>query len=164
MAAVKPITALVLAIMFTLMLANDATELRSELEQSNQKIFSTVMIIGISGAARKIMENNVKRAMTVIRKQSCVAEPTSYMQHDALTTMLPIGVCHIPMRRTMTTASAAILVPFTTQELFVPGGNWYGINAQSSNAVVADRTKTVNANGFILGSSSTGKRVCKFSG
>ncbi|MEL4506283.1 DUF87 domain-containing protein [Luteococcus sp. H138] len=135
----------------------EARELRTELEQSNQKMFSTVIVIGLSGPSREILDQNVKRALRVIRKLSCQAEVTSYMQHDALTTELPIGVRRIPMRRTLTTASAAIIVPFTTQELHVKGGSWYGLNAQSGNAIVADRTKTVNGNGFILGTTGSGK-------
>ena len=135
----------------------EATGLREELRSSNQKLFSTVMVIGISGQTAAQLDQNVKRAMTVIRKQSCNAEPLTFMQVDGLTTELPIGRRLIPMRRTLTTASTAIIVPFTTQELFVPGGNWYGVNAQSSNALVADRTSTVNGNGFILGTSGSGK-------
>lgn len=135
----------------------EATGLRDELRSSNQKLFSTVMVIGISAPSALKLEQNLKRAMTVIRKQSCNAELATYMQLDALTTELPIGRRLVPMRRTLTTASSAIIVPFTTQELFVPGGNWYGVNAQSSNALVADRTSTVNGNGFILGTSGSGK-------
>ncbi len=135
----------------------EASALRDELRSSNQKLFSTVMVIGISAHSAAKLEQNLKRAMTVIRKQSCNAERATYMQLDALTTELPIGRRLIPMRRTLTTASSAILVPFTTQELFVPGGIWYGVNAQSSNALVADRTATVNGNGFILGTSGSGK-------
>lgn len=135
----------------------EAQDLRDELRSSNQKLFSTVMVIGVSATSREKMEQNVKRVMTVIRKQSCTAEVATYMQLDGLTTELPIGRRRIPMRRTLTTAGAAIIVPFTTQELFVPGGNWYGVNAQSSNALVADRTRTTNGNGFILGTSGSGK-------
>ena len=135
----------------------EASDLREELRSSNQKLFSTVMVLGVSATSREKMEQNVKRVMTVIRKQSCTAEIAAYMQLDGLTTELPIGRRRIPMRRTLTTAGAAIIVPFTTQELFVPGGNWYGVNAQSSNALVADRTRTTNGNGFILGTSGSGK-------
>lgn len=135
----------------------EARSLREELRSSNQKLFSTVMVIGVSASSRELLDQNVKRVMTVIRKQSCTAETPTYMQLDGLTTELPIGRRRIPMRRTLTTAGAAIIVPFTTQELFVPGGNWYGVNAQSSNALVADRTKTTNGNGFILGTSGSGK-------
>lgn len=135
----------------------ETSELRRELEQSNQKVFSTVMVIGVSGFTQDALDQNIKRALTVLRKHSVSGEITSYMQLDALTTELPMGVRPIPMRRTMTTASAAIIVPFTTQEVFQPGGVWYGINAQSSNAIVADRTKNKNSNSYILGTSGSGK-------
>lgn len=135
----------------------EARDLRAELESSNQKVFSSVLVIGVSGASRDELDHNVKRAMTVIRKASCQAEQTKFMQRDALTTELPVGLRRIPMRRTLTTASAAIIVPFTSQELFVPGGMWYGTNKQSGNAIVADRTQTVNGNGFILGTTGSGK-------
>lgn len=137
--------------------ASEAKELRAELEQSNQKIFSSVLVIGVSGSTRAQLDQNVARAQRVIRRQSCGAEITSFMQLDALSTELPIGVRRIPMRRTLTTSSAAIIVPFTTQELFAPGGNWYGVNATSGNAVVADRAATLNGNGFILGTTGSGK-------
>lgn len=135
----------------------EANGLRDELRSSNQKLFSTVMVIGVSAQSAEKLQQQVKRVMTVIRKQSCNAEVASFMQLDGLTTELPIGRRLIPMRRTMTTASAAIIVPFTTQELFAPGGNWYGVNAHSSNALVADRTSTINGNGFVLGTSGSGK-------
>lgn len=138
---------------------DEARDLRQELSQSNQKVFATVMVIGVSGGTKEALEQNVKRAMTVIRKQSVTAEVLKYMQLDGLTTELPIGRRVIPMRRTLTTSSAAIIVPFTTQELFVPGGHWYGTNADSSNAIVADRTRTKNGNGFIMGTSGSGKGV-----
>ncbi|MDT9702674.1 hypothetical protein, partial [Streptomyces sp. P17] len=59
--------------------STEAKDLRAELEQSNQKVFSTVMVIGVSGQTREDLDQNVKRAMTVIRKQSCVAEVASFM-------------------------------------------------------------------------------------
>lgn len=133
--------------------------LRSELEQSNQKVLSSVLLIGVSAPTQDQLNQSIKRAQTVIRKQSCVAEVCTYMQHDALTTELPLGLRPLPMRRTLTTGSAAIIVPFTTQECFQPGGNFYGLNEHSGNAVVIDRTKAMNANGFILGSSGSGKGV-----
>lgn len=137
----------------------EGRDLRQELAGSNQKVFSSVMVIGISASTPEALEQNVKRAQSVIRRASITVELLKYMQLDGITTELPIGRRVIPMRRALTTSSAAIIVPFTTQELFVPGGIWYGINAQSSNAIVADRTKTMNGNGFVLGTSGSGKGV-----
>lgn len=138
---------------------DEARDLRKEISDSSQKIFSTVMVIGISAPSQEELEQNIGRAKRALRKQSVTAEELRYMQYEGITTQLPLGRRAVPMRRAMTSASAAILVPFTTQELFMPGGHWYGINSDSSNPVVADRTKTPNGNGFILGTSGSGKGV-----
>lgn len=138
---------------------NEARELHRELENSNQKVFSSVLVIGVTADSEQELEQNLKRVQTTLRKMSVQAEHLRYMQLDGLTTELPVGRRMIPMRRTLTTGSAAIIVPFTTQELYVPGGTWYGVNKKSSNALVADRTKTTNGNGFILGTSGSGKGV-----
>lgn len=137
----------------------EAKALREELKTSNQKVFSSLFTVGISAPTRERLDEVVKAALTVIRKHSCQAELTSYMQRDALMSELPLGIRSLPMRRTLTTASAAIIVPFTTQELFQPGGNYAGLNQQSGNAVVVDRTQNSNQNGFILGESGSGKGV-----
>lgn len=138
---------------------DEARELRRELATSNQKVFSSLLVIGVTADSEQELDQNLKRVQTTLRKVSIQAEHLRYMQLDGLTTELPVGRRMIPMRRTLTTASAAIIVPFTTQELYVPGGTWYGVNAKSSNALVADRTKTTNGNGFILGTSGSGKGV-----
>lgn len=137
----------------------EARGLRDELNDSNQRLFSTLLLVGVSGPDEVSVENNIRRVGTVLRKLSIPAETTTYMQRDSLTSILPSGRRLVPMRRTLTTSTAAVLIPFTTQELLVPGGLWYGMNAQSSNPLVADRTATKNGNGFILGTSGSGKGV-----
>lgn len=140
----------------------ETKELRDELRQSNQKVFSSLLLVGVSADTEEELRQNTARAMGVIRRHSCVAEPTSYMQRAAFTSELPLGIRAVPMRRTLTTASAAIIVPFTTQEIFQPGGSYYGQNTLSGNPVVIDRTKNMNANSFVLGASGSGKGVaCK---
>lgn len=137
--------------------AAESAELREELQESNQKVFSTVLVIGVSAPTRDQLDQYTKRVMALIRRQSCTAERTGYMQRQALTTELPLGIRAVPMRRTLTTASAAVIVPFTTQECFQPGGAHYGQNQQSGNAVAIDRLANANQNGFILGASGQGK-------
>lgn len=141
---------------------NETKALRGDLRESNQKVFSSVLLIGVSAPTEHELRQSTQRAMSVIRKHSCTAEPTAYMQREALTTELPLGIRAVPMRRTLTTAAAATIVPFTTQEIFQPGGSYYGLNVLSGNAVVIDRTKNMNANAFVLGVSGSGKGVsCK---
>lgn len=140
-------------------IADDSRELREELEGSNQKIVSTLLVIGVSAATEADVEQHSQAIHAVIRRFSCVADNLAYMQREGFTTELPLGLRRVPMRRTLTTASAAVLLPFTTQECLDENGSWYGLNAHSGNPVVVDRTRTMNGNGFILGSSGSGKGV-----
>lgn len=139
--------------------AEETKALRAELRQSNQKVLSSVLLVGITGESEYDLSQRVGQVRKVIRQMSCTAEVTSFMQEDALTTELPLGLRKVPLRRTLTTGSAAIMIPFTTQEAFDPTGVLYGLNASSGNAIVINRARGINANGFILGSSGSGKGV-----
>ena len=58
----------------------------------------------------------------------------------------------------LTTKSAAVLVPFCTQELFMPApAIYYGLNALSNNMIMADRKRLRTPNGVILGTPGSGK-------
>lgn len=136
---------------------DEAVDLRTQLEQSNEKLFETTIVVGVAGESVEEMRENVKRVMRVAGKHSCQLETLRYMQLDALNALLPLGVCKLPISRMLTTAVAAVMIPFTTQEVMQPGGLFYGVNALSKNLIVGDRTKGMNANGFILGTTGSGK-------
>lgn len=71
---------------------------------------------------------------------------------------LPLGSNQIEIQRGLTTSSTAIFVPFTTQELFQQGeALYYGLNALSSNLIMADRKLLKNPNGLFLGTPGSGK-------
>ena len=71
---------------------------------------------------------------------------------------LPLGLNQVNIKRSLTTSSTAIFVPFTTQELFQGGeALYYGLNALSGNMIMADRKQLKNPNGLILGTPGSGK-------
>ena len=71
---------------------------------------------------------------------------------------LPLGLNQIEIKRGMTTASTAVFVPFTTEELFQNGeALYYGLNAISNNLIMADRKLLKNPNGIILDTPGSGK-------
>lgn len=138
---------------------SEASELRDDMQHSNEKLIDSIVVIGVSADDEKALEQNVKDVLAVTRGQSCTVETLGYMQPEGLTAELPLGANPLPMRRTLTTSSAAIMIPFTTQEIFDTGGEavFYGTNARSGNGVSVDRTTKMNANGFILGTTGSGK-------
>ncbi|XCB29566.1 ATP-binding protein [Arcanobacterium hippocoleae] len=136
---------------------SEAVELRNELEQSNEKLFETTIVVGVAGKAVEDLQENVARVRRSCAKHSCDLEVLKYMQKDALNALLPLGRCDLPIHRTLTTAALAVLEPFTTQELFDLSGMFYGVNALSKNLIMLSRSEGMNANAFILGTSGSGK-------
>ena len=70
----------------------------------------------------------------------------------------PVGCNNSGVGRGITTKVAAVLVPFSTQELFMPApALYYGLNTLSNNMVLADRKKLRTPNGMVLGTPGSGK-------
>ena len=136
---------------------NQAAGLRDELQHSTQHLIDSMIVIGVSAGDEEELDQRIKDVQAIVRQESCTAEALTYMQLEGFAAELPLGVCAPPMRRTLTTNSAAILIPFTTQEIYEPDGVWYGLNARSGNAISADRRMLMNQNGFILGQTGSGK-------
>ena len=114
-------------------------------------------MIGVSAASQEELEVACRNVKAKVNAQSCTAESLKFMQMEGLTAELPLGNNPLPMKRTLTTNSAAILIPFTTQEVFEPHGLFYGSKARSGNPILADRRSHMNSNGFVLGTSGGGK-------
>ena len=69
----------------------------------------------------------------------------------------PIGVNPVQIQRGLITASAAIFIPFQTQELYMKHGHYYGVNAVSGNMILIDRKAADNLGGLFLGKAGSGK-------
>lgn len=136
---------------------DEANELLRQLEQSNEKLFSMTLVVGVHGTSLEDLAAQVARVRTAAKKQSCTFEDLRYMQEDGLSAVLPLGWSRLRMFRTVTTATAAILVPFTTQEVMDEGGLYYGVNRTSKNLLVGAREGLMNGNAFILGTTGSGK-------
>ena len=136
----------------------EANTLRDEMRQSNERLVGALVAITITAATRDQLDQRVKDVLAACRKLSCTAETLAHMQLDGLNAGLPLGVNPLPMSRTLTTTGAAIMMPFTNQEIMDEHGVFYGVNARSGNMLMVDRTATtINANGFILGTTGSGK-------
>lgn len=80
-----------------------------------------------------------------------------FQQEKGLQSVLPLGNCTLKIRRTLTTESTAVLMPFSGKEINHKNGKYYGLNALSNNMILFDRMQLKNPNGFILGSPGSGK-------
>ena len=136
----------------------DTLELLDDLNTSNQKIIKMTFLITCFGRSKKALENITQRVSGIIQQANCNLRCMQYLQEQGLMASAPIGCNDTGIERVLTTKSTAILVPFCTQELFMPApAIYYGLNALSNNMIMADRKKLRTPNGVILGTPGSGK-------
>lgn len=136
----------------------DTLELLDDLNTSNQKIIKMTFLITTYGKTKKDLEAITQRVSGIIQQANCNLRPLQYLQEKGLMASAPIGCNETGIERVLTTKSTAILVPFCTQELFMPSpAIYYGLNALSNNMIMADRKKLRTPNGVILGTPGSGK-------
>lgn len=136
----------------------EAKRLLEDLQSRNERMFLMTALFLNTGDTKQELENAVFQTAGVAQKYNCMLRRLDYMQEEGLMSSVPLGVCYVPIKRALTTTSTAIFVPFTTQELFMPGESlYYGLNALSNNMIMVDRKKLKNPNGLILGTPGSGK-------
>ena len=136
----------------------EAKNLLHELQSRNERMFLlTFLVLNLADTKRKL-ENAVFQASGVAQKYNCRLVRLDFQQEAGLMSSLPLGLNQINIKRSLTTSSTAIFVPFTTQELFQSGeALYYGLNALSNNMILCDRKRLKNPNGLILGTPGSGK-------
>lgn len=136
----------------------DTLDLLEDLNTSNQKLIKMTFLITCFGRTKRQLENITQRVSGIIQQANCNLRCLQYLQEQGLMASAPIGCNDIGIERDLTTKSTAVLVPFSTQELFMPGNSiYYGLNALSNNMIMADRKKLRTPNGVILGTPGSGK-------
>ena len=137
----------------------DAKSLLKELQSQNERMFLMTFLVMSTGKTESELDNNLFHASSIAQKHNCNLVRLDFQQEDGLMSSLPLANNLIDIRRGMTTSSTAILVPFTTQELFQTGNEslYYGLNALSNNLIMVDRKQLKNPNGLILGTPGSGK-------
>ena len=136
----------------------ETLELLNDLNTSNQKIIKMTFLITCYGRTKRALENITQRVSGIIQQANCNLRCMQYLQEQSLMASAPIGINETGIERVLTTKSTAILIPFSTQELFMPApAIYYGLNALSNNMILADRKRLRTPNGIILGTPGSGK-------
>lgn len=128
-----------------------------DMQNKNQRLFKGSILVFTSAKTLEELKENVEKLKGIARSASCELMPVSCEQEAGLNATLPLAKNDIKIRRTLTTASQAIFIPFTTQELFDEGGMYYGLNALSRNLIFFNRKGLKNPAGFVLGTPGSGK-------
>lgn len=134
-----------------------AERLLDSLENDNQRMFKSTILIYTFAPDMEKLSDNIIQICSICAEKSCTAVPLDYRQREGFNSTLPLGKNSVDIQRTQTTGSAAVFIPFTTQELYQSGGMYYGLNALSRNMIFFNRYNLKAPNGVILGTPGSGK-------
>ena len=138
--------------------AGEAKNILRDLQSRNERMFLVTFLVVNMADTRQKLKNDIDRASSVAQKYNCQLTRLDFQQEQGFVSALPLGVNQIKIQRGLTTSAVAIMVPFTTQEIFQGGDAlYYGINATSGNMILADRKQNKTPNGLILGTTGSGK-------
>ena len=135
----------------------EATKLLDLLENKNQRMFKVTMLIYTYADDLDTLQDNAFQIMATARKNNVKIDRLDLRQREGINSIIPVGKNHVNIERTLTTASTAIFVPFTTMELYQKSGMYYGLNALSRNLIFFNRYSLKAPNGVILGTPGSGK-------
>lgn len=138
----------------------ETDQLLDDINSKNQKIFFVTMVIVHFAPTKEQLDSDTKAIQTIGKTMVLDIKPLKSQQENGLNTALPLAYNQLAIKRTLTTESASIFMPFVNQELQDrDGGMYYGNNAVSHNLIMMNRRNCKNGNGFIFGTPGSGKSM-----
>lgn len=135
----------------------DAKEMLADLADRNQKLFHITIIAVVFAQNMADLNLYTEQIKTKAREHVCQLDVLTTQQEQAFNSALPLGNNIIKTHRVMTSETASAMQPFSTRELQIKGGFYYGLNPLSKNLIIYNRCASKNQNGMILGSPGAGK-------
>lgn len=135
----------------------ECLEMRERITQDNEKLFETTFTFIIFAPTLDDLKENTSALISEGKKANVTIQPFFHTQEQGFNATLPLCYNAIEKKRTLTSSALAVLVPFSNLEINEKSGINYTMNAISKNLILYDRTTKPNYNGFVLGSSGSGK-------
>lgn len=138
----------------------ETDQLLDDINSKNQKIFFVTLVIVHFADSKEQLDSDTKAIQTIGKTMVLDIKTLKSQQENGLNTALPLAYNQLAIKRTLTTESASIFMPFVNQELQDrKGGMYYGNNAVSHNLIMMNRRNCKNGNGFIFGTPGSGKSM-----
>jgi len=138
-----------------------ATFLREDVKKNNQRLFLATIVIAHYADSYEKLKEDTKMLVSLGNRYGCGINKLNYQQEIGFATALPLGLNKIAVKRLLKTESAALFIPFDSQEIRQKDGLYYGVNALSRNLLMLNRASksAKNPNGLILGQPGAGKSM-----
>ncbi len=132
-------------------------KLRDEIRENDEHLFESTLTFVVFAPSLELLEEYTDNIISECKKVSVTADILYDQQEEGFVSTLPLAVNLLKVKRTLKSSTVAVVNPFSNLEIFEKDGINYSLNAISKNMILFNRLTKPNQNGFILGSSGSGK-------
>ena len=137
----------------------ESRDFLNDLVARDQKMIPALITIIHTADTKGQLDADTESIMQCARKHMCTLVTLRWQQLEGMNSCLPIGGSKLEIRRTLTTESLAVFIPFRVQDVCHTKGIYLGNNAISKNMIMVNREELLNGNSFITGVSGSGKSL-----
>ena len=138
--------------------ANSVKDWKEAISEGNERMFRTQMVILVNASSLDEMNAIKKDVLRVGKRCSLSFATMEYEQEMGFNAVLPLGIPLKGLYHNLASSNLAYHVPFTSKELLEEDHPvFYGINQTTNNMILANRMQLKNRNGFVIGSTGSGK-------
>ena len=137
----------------------ESREFLDDLVARDQRMIPALITLVHTAETKEQLDADTEAIQQCARKNLCSMSVLRWQQLEGLNTCLPYGGTKLNIRRTLTTESLAVFMPFRVQEVCHDHGIYLGNNAISKNLIMVNRSELLNGNSFITGVSGSGKSL-----
>jgi hypothetical protein len=140
-------------------------DLQTRLSDSNCELFEVGILVSISAKTITELDELTKALQDKSRRHQVVVDILARQQEKGMNSVLPFGVNYFTQRNGnavntfLLSDATGVLIPFSYRTYFSESGICYGMNKVTNALIILDRTDEMNANGFVLGASGSGKSM-----
>ncbi len=135
----------------------DLEELRDNLTQAQEKMFSVGLYISIYGENDTELFRAESEIRSILESKLIYLKPTLFQQEDGFKSVSPLGKDTINVTQKLNSEPLSSLFPFVSFDLTSETGILYGVNRHNSSLVIFDRFSLENYNSIIFAKSGAGK-------
>jgi hypothetical protein len=140
-------------------------DLQTRLSDTTCELFEIGIFISVSAKSILELDELSKALQDKSRRHQVTIDILARQQEKAMNSVLPFGINHFNQRNGnsvntyLLSDAAGVLIPFSCRTYFSESGICYGLNKMTNAMILLDRTNEMNANGFTLGASGSGKSM-----
>lgn len=135
----------------------NARDLMKDITSRNQSIFFLSVCVCIFASTKDELEETSKQLTSIAGRHLAPLKPLLGDQEFGVNTCLPLCRNDLMVDIMYTTESAAVFIPYNSQEINQKNAIFYGLNQTTKSMIICDRLTGSNYNGLIFGASGSGK-------